>query len=226
MADPKAALIRAGEHLFARVGIAQTRVRELNAMAGQRNASALHYHFGDRQGLLRAIYERHSAVIDADRAQRLSRLAPDASVHDIVAVILAPMADHLARSDGRDYLRILAQRLIGEVEPPAIVAAFTLARDRLADLGVPDPLRDERLLGMLRAATTLLAERARALEDGEPLALDAPAFAANLVDMATGMLTAPTRHCTVSAATATASVEDNEDRSRRLARTERRTPAG
>ena len=45
-------VIRAGEHLFARQGIHQTRVRELHELAGQRNTSALHYHFGDRDEFL------------------------------------------------------------------------------------------------------------------------------------------------------------------------------
>jgi AcrR family transcriptional regulator len=191
MPDAKAALIRAGEHLFAREGVRQTRLRELNELAGQRNASALHYHFGGREGLLRAIFERHSAVVDAERAQRLATLKPDAPLHAIVDVILRPMADHLALADGRDYLRILPQHLVGEVEPPAVITAFELARRDLDRRGLPEPLRDERLMSMLRAATTLIAERARAIEDGDVLALDADAFTANLIDMSTAMLTAP-----------------------------------
>lgn len=191
MADAKAALIRAGEHLFAREGVHQTRLRDLNEMAGQRNASALHYHFGSREGLLRAIFERHSSTIDAARTSRLAALGADAPIRDIVAVILAPMADHLVLADGRDYLRILPQHLIGEVEPPAVVKAFDLARQDLDRRGLPKTLRDERLISMLRAATTLLAERARAIEDGESLTLDAETFTANLIDMATAMLTAP-----------------------------------
>lgn len=188
MVDAKAGLIRAGEHLFARDGIQRTRIRDLNELAGQRNASALHYHFGNRDGLVRAIYERHSSVIDAARADRLARLGPQASLHEIVGVILGPMADHLDHTAGRDYLRILAQHLVGEVEPPAVVRAFDLAREQLAAL--PTQIRDARLLGMLLAAVTLLAERARALQDSDPMELNAEAFTANLIDMATGMLTA------------------------------------
>jgi AcrR family transcriptional regulator len=188
MVDAKAALIRAGEHLFARKGIQQTRLRDLNELAGQRNASALHYHFGSREGLVRAIYERHSGQIDAVRADRLAQLGPEASLHEIVEVILGPMAEHLDHTEGRDYLRILAQHLLGEVEPTAVVSAFELAREHLADL--PLQIRDARLLGMLLAAVTLLAERARAIEDGGPVGLDPDAFTANLIDMATGMLTA------------------------------------
>ena len=40
------------ERLFAEVGIWQVRVREIVAAAHQRNASAVTYHFGSRDGLL------------------------------------------------------------------------------------------------------------------------------------------------------------------------------
>jgi len=191
MPDAKDALIRAGEHLFARNGVHQTRVRELNELAGQRNASALHYHFGSREGLLRAIYERHSSVVDADRAERLARWdgSGSPSLHDLVEIILGPLADHLELPAGRDYLRIVPQLLTSEVSPPAIIRAFDLAQVALADL--PKAIRDDRLISMIRAASALLAERATALESGKPLALDAVAFTANLIDMATGMLAAP-----------------------------------
>lgn len=192
MSDAKAALISAGEHLFARVGVHQTRVHQLNELAGQRNASALHYHFGSREGLLRAIYERHSGVVDADRAERLTALGPHPSLRAIVDVILGPMADHLRLPDGRNYLRVLAQHPVGEVEPPAAVRAFHLARQQLDQLGLDEVLRNERLMSMTRAATTLLAERARAIDEADHLTLGADAFTANLIDMATGMLTAPT----------------------------------
>ena len=58
---------------------------------------------------------------------------------------------------------------------------------------LPEQIRDARLLGMLLASVTLLAERARAIEDSSPLRLSPDAFTANLIDMATGMLTAPGR---------------------------------
>jgi AcrR family transcriptional regulator len=189
--DAKAALIRAGEHLFARNGVHQTRVRELNELAGQRNASALHYHFGTREGLLRAIYERHSGIVDGARAEQFAALPAEPTLHEVVGVILGPMVDHLDRSDGRDYLRILPQHLIGEVEPPAIISAFALASKLLDGHDLSEALRDERLMSMLRAGTTLIAERARAIEDGDRLGLDADAFRANLIDMAAAMLTAP-----------------------------------
>ena len=60
-------MVDAATKLFARRGIHSVTTRELNEAAGQRNASALHYHFGSREGLLREILARHQSRIDAAR---------------------------------------------------------------------------------------------------------------------------------------------------------------
>ena len=55
-------LVAAGERLFAERGIRAVSLREINKAAGQRNSSALHYHFGSREGLLRALLAREAAA--------------------------------------------------------------------------------------------------------------------------------------------------------------------
>ena len=181
--------MRAGEHLFARNGVDATRVRELNALAEQRNSSALHYHFGSRAGLLRAIVEEHSASIDAVRASRWAALHGEPTLRDLVTVILAPLADELSASSGRDYLRIVPLTVDGPVVPPVLMEAFVRAEARL--LGLPSPLRRERLTSMFLAASTLLAARATRIEDGRDISLGHQRFVGNLIDMMTAMLTAP-----------------------------------
>ena len=49
--DTRDRLLRAAEYLFARSGI-DVPIREIHERAGQRNASALHYHFGGRPAVL------------------------------------------------------------------------------------------------------------------------------------------------------------------------------
>src|SRR5690349_20360120 len=51
-------LLRAVLHLFARQGL-DVPLRDINELAGQRNASALHYHFGGRPELVQAIIDRY-----------------------------------------------------------------------------------------------------------------------------------------------------------------------
>ena len=64
-ADPtRKKLVTAAEALFAEHGIEAVSLRSITRAAGQRNANALQYHFGDRSGLVRAVLEKHNAGID------------------------------------------------------------------------------------------------------------------------------------------------------------------
>lgn len=181
MKDTKERLIAAGEKLFARAGVRQVTIRELNEEAGQRNASALHYHFGSRDGLLRAIVAKHQTVVDAERARRLELLFGP-TVPDLIALVVAPLAEQLRSPSGRDYLRIVPHLLDLEgAVPPALDATMQLLTERL---DLPPDIRRERLRSMLLAAFTLLADRAGA----KKATLSHDRFVANLVDMATGML--------------------------------------
>ena len=51
-------LLDAAETLFAKKGFGAVTTRAILRAAGQRNESALHYHFGGRQGLIEALHER------------------------------------------------------------------------------------------------------------------------------------------------------------------------
>ena len=183
MKDTKERLLAAGEKLFARDGVHRVTVRELNEVAGVRNASALHYHFGSRDGLLRAIVDRHQAVVDALRRERLEKHT-DPTVAELVELVLAPLAEQLRTPSGRDYLRIVPQILdLEDIGAPALNQTMVLLTDRL---DLPDDLRGVRIRSMLLAASTLLADRAG---QKRPV-LPHDAFVDNLVAMATGMLLA------------------------------------
>ena len=190
MSNAKERLISAAEHLFARHGVHRTQMSDINARAGQRNPSAVHYHFGSREGLLNAIIERHSAVVDAERARRLDALGDEPGLRDLVAAIVGPLAAELGTESGRDYLRIVPQSLRATaVAPPAITAAFTLVEKALSEL--PQSVRSERLSAMFLAASTLLAKRAADVDEGRTAGLDDETFLANVIAMMTAMLTAP-----------------------------------
>ena len=80
-------LLRAGERLFAERGIDGVRVREINQLAGQRNSSALHYHFGSRDGLLDEIKLSHRTPIEARRIAMLDGLERDGRTDDLRALV-------------------------------------------------------------------------------------------------------------------------------------------
>jgi TetR/AcrR family transcriptional regulator, regulator of cefoperazone and chloramphenicol sensitivity len=189
MAETKQALIRAGEQLFAREGINGARINELTELAGQRNQSALHYHFGSREGLLDAIIDRHLSAVDGSRRRRLEVVGPQATLKQLVAVIVAPLAEELGTPSGRDYLRIVPQLLKSALSPPALMETLRLAEGHLTELA--EPIRQERVRAMIQVATTLLAVRAVAIEDGDEMSLEEPAFVRNLIEMSTALLQAP-----------------------------------
>src|SRR5260370_26040635 len=108
----KEKLVRAGERLFAREGVDAAQTRNIVRLAEQANDSALHYHFGSRDGLLIAIYSKHIARMEGARQRSLTRLTKAGREHDarsLVAAIVLPTADELNSDDGRDFLRIIAQ---------------------------------------------------------------------------------------------------------------------
>ncbi|GAA1650062.1 TetR/AcrR family transcriptional regulator [Actinoplanes couchii] len=65
----RTALLDAAERLFAEGGIAQVSDRRVGEAAGNSNHSAVRYHFGGRDGLLRALISRHlDAVLEFRQA--------------------------------------------------------------------------------------------------------------------------------------------------------------
>src|SRR3954453_20646571 len=98
-------LLQAGEHRFARDGVAGARLSDVVRDAGQANDSAVGYHFGSRQGLLEAIVAQHVAAMDEQRAVP----ARSAGLRQLVDALVRPTADLLGTEEGRDFLRIMEQ---------------------------------------------------------------------------------------------------------------------
>ena len=203
VAATRARLLRAGERLFAEHGIHQVRLREINVLAGQRNSSALHYHFGSREGLVEAILAEHQTAMDVAVRPALDDLVARGTaptVRDVVAVWVAALTGQLETESGRDFLRILPQvldtvnRTVREGsdlrESAQSARTFALLDACLADL--PTAVRRERLVAYALILTTLFADRAALVESGVPLALDDDEFAAHATDVICGAIEVPT----------------------------------
>ncbi|MFA5884911.1 MAG: helix-turn-helix domain-containing protein [Acidimicrobiia bacterium] len=195
-------LLRAGERLFAQHGVDGVRVREINQLAGQRNSSALHYHFGSRDGLLAAIRERHRGPIEDRRIAMLDALEAEGRTHDlraIVETIAVPFAGELATESGRDYLRILPQ-VTGRLGLPVGKLPDAFGRNGIRRSlryahqclpGLEPSMREERLLLTIEFLTYTTSRRAHDIDLGAPLRLPEEQFISNIVDMAVGALVAP-----------------------------------
>jgi TetR/AcrR family transcriptional regulator, regulator of cefoperazone and chloramphenicol sensitivity len=193
----KERLLREAERLFARRGLYRVTLREITDAAGQRNVSAINYHFGSREGLLAAILARHGVPTDRARGALRARLADDPSSRDLIAVLVIPYVAHLRTPDGRDYLRIVAHlsgsftdwRAENEGTGPHLVEVLTTLEQRPPE--VTPEVRRERVVELIMLMTAATSHRARLMESGRPAELDDEQFAANLTDVLVGVLEAP-----------------------------------
>jgi AcrR family transcriptional regulator len=110
--DTRDQIIRAAEELFAARGIDGVSLREINRAAGQSNTGAVQYHFGDRDGLVRAVIAKHRRDTEP-RRHALLDMYEDAGVANLRALasaLVSPPAAKLADPDGgRAYLQVSAE---------------------------------------------------------------------------------------------------------------------
>lgn len=195
-------LLRAGERLFARDGIHRVKLREINDLAGQRNPSAVHYHFGTREGLVEAILSSHQESIEREIDAGLDRLEASGrpvSLRDIVATVVHPLVGKLRTESGRDFLRIIPQviptlsanlrRGVAAPATPQSRRVLELLRAHWGDL--PEAVQRERQIAYILMLTAMLADRAHQVASGWELTLDDEAFERHVLDMVAGALGAP-----------------------------------
>ena len=182
-------------------GVFQATIREIIEAAGQRNVSALNYHFGSREGVLDAILDpprrphRRRAGGAAGRASDATRRPRP------VAALWCPTP---ATSTTPQRPRLPAHRRParrprsprgGTVEHGHRTAPRRDPRrsSRSARTHVPEaPCRRERVVELIMLMTGDRAERARVHRAGRPDAeLDHATFVANLTDVLVGVLEAP-----------------------------------
>lgn len=109
-ADTIEDLLATAERLFAERGVANVALTQIVAASGQKNRSALHYHFGSRGGVLSAVMDRRLAALNARRHALLGALPANASPRDIVRADISALGLAVLEEPwGPDYISILAQ---------------------------------------------------------------------------------------------------------------------
>ncbi|MFJ9854418.1 TetR/AcrR family transcriptional regulator [Streptomyces sp. NPDC101150] len=195
-------LLRAAEELFAERGVAGALTRQITERAGQSNSSALHYHFGSREGLLSAILTEHQQRVEAALAPALEELGHAAPLTALLRAYVAAEAAELAHDSGRYCLRIVAQ-LAHETgfrdgaPHPALRDGLTWllferVDARLVQVAhVPADLAKERVEAMVMLVGAAFADRARQMQSGQRQAVGGTRYCADLTTMLTAMLSAP-----------------------------------
>lgn len=181
--DTRAALIQAAERLFAQRGLAGVSARDITREAGARNQSALHYHFGDMEALLKEIFaDRYQQIEKARLAyiQRMDHEHPDPSVQTLLEVAIAPLFEACLEENGRLYAffchqfssdpRFNMTALIEEFELSSVMLIGERLTAKLAE--VPRAILEARLRQVFTLSVQLMADYARRIEAGEEPALE------------------------------------------------------
>ena len=189
----RSALIEAAERLFAERGADAVSLREINAAAGAANASAIQYHFGDRQGLERAVLSKHGTAVEERRHALLDAYEERGTddVRALAAALVEPLAAELEADGGPGYLQLLAEIHNRPVQTfdagslPRPGSSMARWRALVEPLLTPEAVRLHRRFDALRFTSSELARRGRAGRKDHRL------FTSQLVDLVAGLLTAP-----------------------------------
>lgn len=105
------ALIRAAEQLFADQGVEAVSINTITRTAGQNNRNAVQYHFGNKAGLIQAIFDKHGPAITSQREALLSELqhSESSGARLIARAIVEPLLEKLEDEEGEAYLHISAE---------------------------------------------------------------------------------------------------------------------
>lgn len=199
-------LLDAAMRLFAEQGMAKVSLAEIVRAADQRNASAVHYHLGDRNQLVVAMLEPHVQAIRERRLELLAtaRARPAEDIRSAVEAMVRPLTELAGRGwRERAYLKI-GQELMGQLDhaSPEIRALMeatagyevaALLRERCPPL--PDDVWQLRIDICIQFVGGAAADRARLVDRPRrrrgPTPMSDETFVDNLIDMFLGALTVP-----------------------------------
>jgi AcrR family transcriptional regulator len=200
-------LLDVAEQLMGERGIEGVSLREIRLAANQRNTSALQFHFGDRDGLLNAIVERHRMIIQRKMNDLYDAMVADGRQDDsrsLVEVFVRPVADYVFDGPSpRSWVRIVAELgarpelhvhdFVASSSPEALKVGNALL-DKL-EVMMPRRMGFDRVFMMSLATLHLCADRAR-IEGAKSAGrshMSPEDFVETVVDMAHAALFAPLR---------------------------------
>ncbi|MFD9035899.1 TetR/AcrR family transcriptional regulator [Streptomyces sp. NPDC059567] len=190
-------LIRAAEEIFAAQGVDGAQLRDIVALAGQSNPSAVQYHFGSRGGLLDAVMAGRQRRTEKVLAPLLAAAADEP--HALIRALVTAEASELRTESGLRCLRISAQLshesgVRTRTPHPTLDGTVywrLIERVEACLTALPEPLRLERLDLALTVVGAAMADRARQHLDGTRPLTNEALFLADLVETTTALLRAP-----------------------------------
>ncbi|MGG2461471.1 TetR/AcrR family transcriptional regulator [Streptomyces sp. RGM 3693] len=200
-AQTREVIMAAAVRLFAEHGLAEVSSRQISEAAGQGNNTAVGYHFGTRNDLVRAIIRKHAEATERIRQRMLGEIGESNDVRGWVSCLVRPTSEHLATLGSPSWYARFAVQVMSDPVLRVIIEdeALTRAplRQTLDGLGrclpeLPAHARAERAAMMRHLIMHTYAERERALAAGTtPLQPAWEDTALALTDAIVGLLLAP-----------------------------------
>ncbi len=188
-------MIDAAERLAAERGLAGLTVQAVQEAAGQRNKSAVQYHFGGRQGLVNALLATRMAAASQRRLSMLLELPESPSTRELVEVLVVPLVESVLARRPSYWARFLIQAIgdpatglaaLGSVDDHALTVALARLEAHLVHLEEPArTLRVQSIFGY--ACVVLTAYEVGAL----PAEFTGEALVTEVVDACCGLVDAP-----------------------------------
>lgn len=181
--DTRAALLQAAQRLIAERGMGTVSVKDITRAAGARNPSAVHYHFGNVEELIKEVFTQRYRAIEQERALRLAKIDeadPARRLVALVAAAIAPFMESCLDEEGRLYVRFCLQfstdprfnllELVTEYGMPSLMKLRTQVVECLPD--VPAEVVNARLRHAFSISLVQAVDYARYLEAGIEIGLE------------------------------------------------------
>src|SRR5262245_38219332 len=102
--DTREALLDAAEKLFSEHGIQASSLRMMTQQAGA-NLAAVHYHFGSKEGLVKAVFSRRLRPLEAERFQLLETCdlaggSEGEAIEQVIRAFVTPVIRRMRETPG------------------------------------------------------------------------------------------------------------------------------
>jgi AcrR family transcriptional regulator len=201
----KQALLDAAAVLMDERGVDNVTIQDISQASGHRNRSAVQYHFGSRDAVIRAVISRTMEPLDAERNLLLDHLETTGipiTARAVLDVVVLPLTRQLRTQEGRRYIRLCAQlinhpKFMTDARDAITVntSAARCAAYLLPSLDhLPAPIAAERTSQVVGYIIRACSDQSRLMDGDSPARplLSIEDFTVNLVDTILAILQAPT----------------------------------
>ncbi len=166
-------LLEVAERLFAESGVESVTLNRIVEESGQRNRSALNYHFGSRADIVTQLLIMRLSHVNQIRHRYLDRLeqrGQGGDVHAILTAAIRPLGEVIRHEPwGRHYVKILAQTMLSpalrspDIIDPTVTSAIART-NRLIAAALPHVPRSVMQMRLNYLQETVIFSIVRALQ--------------------------------------------------------------